>query len=212
MRYLLALLCCLLPAGTSFAAEGEAAASAEDRPALKVNEVEHGAFFGVEAGGLFLFGPANSQNGGFSPGRSFGVTAGYEIQDFLSLAVLVMGSSVSTPSGFSSDYTPEGGSSPMRGNFSSLLLGGLVKVSPIGFTDSNNVKRFFLFARLGGGYALMGPKNFYEGGDIALLGGIGVEYFTRLRHFSLGLSADFFYGIQHMGPGFSLTPALRYTF
>ncbi|MBI5547320.1 MAG: adventurous gliding motility protein CglE [Deltaproteobacteria bacterium] len=211
MRNLVIVLCCLLPTG-SFAAAGEASAPAEDRPALKVNEVEHGAYFGVEAGGLFLFGPKSAGNGGFSPGRSFGITAGYEIQDFLSLAVLVMGSSISTPSGFSSDFTPEGSNSPMQGNFSSLLLGGMVKVSPIGFADSNSVKRLYLYARLGGGYALMSPKNFYEGGDIALLGGVGLEYFTHLRHFSLGLSADFFYGIQHMGPGFSLSPTLRYSF
>ena len=209
MRTLLAAaaaMCLCLPAAAT-AAEGDAAAPVEDREGQKLNEVEHGIYFDVEAGGLFLFSPKNSGNGGFSPGRTFMITAGGEIGDIVSLGLMVMGSTITTPNGFKSD-----GANGLSGDFSNLTLGAMAKISFVGFADSNNVKRFYLYARVGGGYALMTPKDFYDGGDIALLGGIGAEYFTHLRHFSLGLSVDFFYGVKHMGAGLMLTPSLRYTF
>jgi hypothetical protein len=118
-----------------------------------------------------------------------------------------MGQTVNTPNGFISD-----GPTNMRGSFTALTLGAIAKVSPFGFKDANDVKRAYVYARLGGGYTLLGPSNFYKDGDISILGGVGIEYFTHLRHFSLGLTLDFFYGIQHMGPGLMLTPNLRYTF
>lgn len=202
---------CLLAMPAAALAQ-EAAAPIDDRPALKLSEVEHGIFVGVEAGGVFLFSPKAGANGGFSPGRSFTFTAGGDIGDIVSLGLLVMGSNISTPSGFTSPYTAAGATQPMKGSFSSLTLGAFAKISPFGFKDSNNVKRVYVYARAGGGYALMGPSNFYDGGDIVVLGGLGLEYFTHLRHFSLGLTADFFYGVNHMGAGLMVTPNLRYTF
>ncbi|HEY3446759.1 MAG TPA: adventurous gliding motility protein CglE [Myxococcales bacterium] len=199
-------LCSLLP---SVALAQDAAAPLEDRPGVKLNEVEHGIFVGVEAGGLFLFGPKASPTAktGFSPGGGFAFTIGGDIGDIVSLGLLVMGSTVSTPNGFASD-----GPTAMKGSFTALTLGAIAKVSPFGFKDSNDVKRAYVYARVGGGYSIIGPNNFYKDGDIAILGGLGIEYFTHLRHFSLGLTVDFFYGIQHMGPGLMLTPNLRYTF
>ena len=209
MRTVLATLCCLWCLFPGVALAQDAAAPLEDRPGVKVNEVEHGIFFGVEAGGLFLFGPKAAPNAktGFSPGGGFAFTLGGDIGDFLSIGLLVMGNTVNTPNGFASD-----GPSNMKGSFTALTLGGIVKVSPFGFKDSNDVKRAFVYARVGGGYSLMGPNNFYKDGDITVLGGVGLEYFTHLRHFSIGLTVDFFYGIQHMGAGLMLTPNLRYTF
>lgn len=203
-RLVAVALSCLLPTA---ALAQDAAAPIEDRPALKLNEVEHGIFLGVEAGGLFLFSPKATSGGGFSPGRSFAFTAGGDIGDIVSLGLLVMGSNVSTPSGFTSD-----GPAGLTGSFSALTLGAIAKVSPFGFKDSNEVKRTYVYARVGGGYTLIGPKDFYKDGDITILGGLGVEYFTHLRHFSLGLTVDFYYGINHMGAGLLLTPNLRYTF
>lgn len=207
MRTVLATLCLSLL--TSVALAQDAAAPIEDRPQVKINEVEHGIFIGVEAGGLFLFGPkaAAGAKTGFSPGGGFAFTLGGDIGDIVSLGLLVMGNTISTPNGFASN-----GPSSMRGSFTALTLGAVAKVSPFGFKDSNDVKRAYVYARVGGGYSLIGPTNFYKDGDISILGGVGIEYFTHLRHFSLGLTIDFFYGIQHMGAGLMLTPNLRYTF
>ena len=201
----LAALSCMLPAA---ALAEEAAAPLEDQAALKLNEVEHGLYLGMEAGGLFLFSPAAAKDtGGFTPGRTFTFTLGGDIGDFLSLGLLVMASNMSTPSGFTSD-----GPSGMRGSFSALTLGAMAKISPFGFKDSNDVKRAYVYARAGAGYALIGPKDFYKDGDVMVLAGVGLEYFTHLRHFSLGLTADFVYGVSHLGPGVMVTPNLRYTF
>jgi hypothetical protein len=207
MRTLLVAALCLTFPAAALGAEGDAAAPIEDRAAQKLNEVEHGLYFDVEAGGLFLFSPKNSGSGGFSPGRTFLVTAGGEIGDIVSLALMVMGTTVTTPAGFKSD-----GTDGLSGDFSSMTLGGMAKISFVGFSDSNNIKRLYLYARIAGGYSLVTPKGFYDGGDIALFGGLGLEYFTHLRHFSLGLTVDFFYGVKHMGAGLMLTPNLRYTF
>jgi len=198
-------LCALLPAA-SFAQE---AAPTEDRSATQVTEVEHGLFFGVDAGGLFLFGPKGSATGqtGFTTGRTFSFNLGYEISDIISIAVLVMSTHANPPSTYVSD-----GPTAMTGDFSSTIFGATVKVSFYGHPDSNAVKRLYVYARAGGGYALMDPKNYFNGGDIVILGGAGIEYFTHLRHLSLGLDANFLFGVNHMGPGFTVTPNLRYTF
>ncbi len=199
MRTLLVALCLLVPAGAF------AQSSPEDRQVQKLNEVERGVFLGVEAGGLFLFSPKANANSGFSPGRTFSVTLGADIGRWVSAGLLVMGTQTDTPSGFASDNAA-------RGDFSSLLLGATARIHFYGVEDANSVQRLFLHARLGGGYALMAPKDFYKDGDIVILAGVGLEYFTHLRHFSLGLTVDFLYGIQHMGPGLTLVPHLRYTF
>ena len=58
----------------------------------------------------------------------------------------------------------------------------------------------------------MGPKDVYESVDILVRAGIGLEYFTRLRHFSIGVDLDFAYGIQNLGAGVLILPQMKYTF
>ena len=60
--------------------------------------------------------------------------------------------------------------------------------------------------------SLMGPKDIYESIDILARVGIGFEYFTRLRHFSLGVDLDFVYGIKNLGAGVQIMPQMKYTF
>ena len=43
-------------------------------------------------------------------------------------------------------------------------------------------------------------------------GGLGFEYFTSLRHLSVGLDADFFYLLGPSSMMLSITPNLKYTF
>jgi hypothetical protein len=100
----------------------------------------------------------------------------------------------------------------MAGDFSSLILGATAKVFLLGVPDDNGVKRLFGYVRGGVGLAVIGPKNFYPGSDVVILAGAGLEYFTRLRHLSVGLDADFVMGVSYLGPGLMLSPNLRYTF
>ncbi len=203
MRHLaLASLLALLPA----AAAAQESTPTEDRPALRMNEVERGIFFGAEAGGLLLFGPASRDgSGGMCEGRSAGITLGVDFGELFSVAALVMGTTVDAPAGYS-------GPGNLRGDFSALTLGAMAKVSPYGVPDANGVKRLFVYARAGGGLSLMGPANFFPSNDILVFAGAGLEYFNHLRHFSVGLSADFVLGLNNLKAGLQLAPALRYTF
>ncbi|HCF58257.1 MAG TPA: hypothetical protein DFS52_09730 [Myxococcales bacterium] len=206
MRPLLAASLCLALLVPGVArAQGEAAAPLEDKPAVQLNEVERGLFFGAQAGAVLLFGPGAQQGSGLSMGQSLGVTVGVDIGELLSVGLLVLGSHIDTPPGFTAE-------SGMRGDFSTLTIGALARVNLFGSPDSNGIKRLFVDVHAGGGLGLMGPKNIYPSSDIVVLGGTGLQYFTHLRHFSIGLDADFLFGVSNMGPGAMLSPYLRYTF
>jgi hypothetical protein len=45
-----------------------------------------------------------------------------------------------------------------------------------------------------------------------IAGGPGVEYYTRLRHFSIGLAADALYALKAKAAGYAVYPTIRYTF
>ena len=42
--------------------------------------------------------------------------------------------------------------------------------------------------------------------------GPGIEYFTKLRHFSIGAAADVVYATKAGAVGFAVYPTVRYTF
>ncbi len=81
--------------------------------------------------------------------------------------------------------------------------------------------RLFTFFRAGGGFAFLSPdKNYKSNGDelkmsgssISFDGGLGAEYYTNLRHFSIAFEARAYY---LMGIGtllLNLQPSLKYTF
>jgi hypothetical protein len=115
------------------------------------------------------------------------------------------GKKLDTPAGFVSP-TSRGG------DFSVLAFGALARGSLLAIADGNGVRRFFVNVRGGAGFGPVGPKNFYESAETLVFGGLGIEYFTRLRHFSVGLDADMLYGVSHMGAGMMIAPNLRYTF
>jgi hypothetical protein len=47
---------------------------------------------------------------------------------------------------------------------------------------------------------------------VLIFAGPGIEYYTRLRHFSIGLEADFLFFALTQSIGFTVTPMLRYVF
>ncbi len=197
----------LAPVAARAASTAESAAPLEDRPALKVREVERGLFFGAEGGGLFLFKPTAASGSGFSAGRALGISMGSDLGELASLSLMVLGTQSDTPAAFVSS-----GSTRMAGDFSTLILGATAKLFLLGARDDNGVKRFFGYVRGGAGLAIIGPKNFYPGNDVVILAGAGLEYFTRLRHISVGIDADFIMGVSYLGPGLMVSPNLRYTF
>jgi hypothetical protein len=98
------------------------------------------------------------------------------------------------------------------GDFSTLVPGAVVRAHLVGFADSQEVKRTFFYVRGGAGYAVFSPKQLLPDSDILVFAGPGVEYYTRLRHFSVGLEVSGNYLINSGSFGFAVTPNLRYAF
>ena len=74
-------------------------------------------------------------------------------------------------------------------------------------------ERLFVFARAGGGYALWFPSDLTGAtGSIHVDGGLGLEYYTKLRHVSVGVEADFQALLAPTAFGISVYPTLKYTF
>lgn len=62
------------------------------------------------------------------------------------------------------------------------------------------------------GYARTFPKGLFGTSDVVVQGGPGFEYFTRLRHFSIGASLDYVRALKAKAHGATLYSTVRYTF
>jgi hypothetical protein len=98
------------------------------------------------------------------------------------------------------------------GDFAMLAAGLAAKVNIIGFADSQDVKRLWIYGRVAGGANFYFPNTLISQLDVMLQAGAGVEYYTRLRHFSIGLEANFQMMFVTTTFGVTLTPTLRYSF
>lgn len=84
-----------------------------------------------------------------------------------------------------------------------------------------STERLFLYVRAGGGFGFLSPEKNYKGDgtelsmnstSMAFDGGLGAEYYTVLRHFSVALEARAYY---FMGIGtlfLNIQPSIKYTF
>lgn len=181
-----------------------------DRSAVTFNEIERGFFFGVQGGARFLLNaPAREGTPSpFSAGQAAFIEVGYEFGDRLSVAGFVMASQNRA----SSTYTGFSENRAHSGDFSTVVPGANVKFNFIGFDDHQDVKRTWLYVRGGAGLALFSPKTILPDPDLMLFAGPGVEYFTRLRHFSVGLESTFTMFARTQSMGFTVTPNVRYAF
>ena len=207
MRRILAVAALLAFPAVSFA-QGVQTAPTKDKEAERFNEIERGLFFGVSGGWAFVVNPpAASGPRPFSPGQTAMVEVGYEMGERLALSLFVAGSANRASATYigHSDGT-------YSGDFSTLVPGVTVRANVIGFNDSQDVKRTWLYVRGGAGYALFSPRNLLPNGDVFVAAGPGIEYFTRLRHFSVGLEAMGTMLLTNGSFGFTVPPNLRYAF
>lgn len=190
-------------------APGVATATASENDEVskprKFEEIEKGFHIDAQIGALVLFSPKNQANGGVSPGLTIDVGLGYDISDRFALDVFLMGSNIATPSGFVSD-------NGQQGDISAFSIGLMGTYAFFGHPDDNGVDRLFLDGHVGAGVSLMRPKDIYESMDIMVRAGVGLEYFTRLRHFSVGVDLDFTYFVKNLGAGILILPNMKYTF
>lgn len=204
--YIVAALLLTLAAPAAWAQEA-APTLQEDPRAAKFKDVERGFFVGFDVGFVsFLKTPTADvaahpyagSGGGASRGVLIGANVGVDIGTLVAVSLFAVGANEKA----SDDY----------GAFS-LYAGGLdLRVSPWSMKDRNGWKRLFAYAHVRGGYARTWPKGLF--GDVETLasGGVGLEYFTRLRHFSVGVALDAEYAVKAKALGFALYPTVRYTF
>jgi hypothetical protein len=183
-------------------------ASVQDRPAVTFNEIERGFYFSVQGGPSFLVNPpAEEGERPFSTGQMAQVELGVDIGERLSVGIFLMGAANRA----GSDYTGNSGGAA-SGDFSYLVPGAVARMHLVGFEDNQDVKRTWIYARGGVGYTLFSPKLLLPDSDILVFAGPGVEYYTRLRHFSVGLEVTASYLVSSGSFGFAVSPNLRYAF
>jgi hypothetical protein len=205
MRTSVAVLLLLLPAAAL--AQDAAPQLQEDPRAARFADVERGFFVGFEAGYLGLLDTPTAdrekfrlagESGGRAGGLLVGATVGVDIGSRLSVALYGQGGNARA--------------NPNYGAFSLIAAGADVKVALRSWRDRNDWERTFVYLHARGGYAKSYPEGLFGTTDLVLAGGPGVEYYTKLRHFSIGLAADAVYATKAGAAGFAVYPTVRYTF
>jgi len=186
-------------------------ATAEDKQrAVTFNEIERGFFLGANAGfWATIVPPADaSSSKPFLGGQAVQLEIGYDIGERVSAALFFLGA-VTNRAG--SDYKGLSNGS-LSGDFGMIVPGATVKARLVGFADSQEVKRSWLYARASVGYVFYSPTALIPRSDVLISVGPGFEYFTRLRHFSIGVEANFNFLALTSSVGFSILPTVRYAF
>src|SRR5690606_31177256 len=126
---------------------------------------------------------------GLASGALVGVEAGVDILPTLQFGVLLWGQAVGADVEYKgiddSSIDPKGA----RGDFQSLLGGATLRWSFLQFADGNGIDRSFLYVRGAGGASVSRPVGVMGDGYWGAVG-LGFDYFTRLRHFALGIEVD----------------------
>lgn len=181
-----------------------------------VDEVERGFYLGADVGLSFL-GSLPAQAGTPSPsswGMMLRLEAGYDIGRYVTVSLF--GAFATYSAG--SDYIgySQGVAS---GAFSQLIPGLAVRFNALGFADGQGVQRTWLYVKAGAGWAFFQPTALFTGPNSTTsysafyaFAGIGVQYYTHLRHFSIGLEVDASFLGKSNAWGFQVTPNIRYAF
>ena len=179
----------------------------EDPRVAKFRDVERGFFVGFEVGYLGLTDtptadkvkyPLAGKSGGNAGGMLVGAMLGYDIGQHFSVALVGQGGNEKA--------------NPNYGAFSLLGAGLDVRVGLKAWRDRNDWQRLFVYAHGRGSYTWTFPEGLFGKSDLLVAGGPGVEYFTKLRHFSVGAAVDAVYATKAKAFGYAIYPTVRYTF
>jgi hypothetical protein len=179
----------------------------EDPRAPRFAEVERGFFTGFEVGWLHLFDsptadpgkyPFAGASGGAADGLMIGAHVGLDVTDRFAISLFVSNSNLEASTSY--------------GAFNLVAAGLDARVSLLGRRDRNGVERLHVFVHGRGGWLVTRPSGLFGTNDVLVAGGPGVEYFSRLRHFSFGLAADVAYVVDASTVGVAVLPTVRYTF
>ena len=204
--FVLATVLLAAPLGSARAQEA-APPLQEDPRAPRFAEVERGFFTGFEAGWLHLFDsptadrgkyPFAGESGGAAGGFMMGAHVGVDVTDRIAVSLFASGANAEASASY--------------GAFSLVATGLDLRLSLIGRRDRNGVERLHVYVHGRGGWLMTRPSGLFGTSDVLLAGGPGIEYFTRLRHFSIGLATDVAYVVDASTLGVAVLPTVRYTF
>jgi hypothetical protein len=203
-----ALVSLMLAVPLAVAAQEAAPQLQEDPRAARFRDVERGLFVGFEIGYHSVlktpvadpahFPYAPSGGGGRAGGLLVGLSVGYDLSSRLALSLFALASELKAD--------------PSYGAFNVVGGGADVRFAVFASADSNDVERLYGYVHARGGYARTYPNGLFGTNTGLAQGGIGIEYYTRLRHFSVGVALDGLYYLEPKAAGFAVTPTLRYTF
>ncbi|GAB4299265.1 MAG: hypothetical protein Kow0090_14730 [Myxococcota bacterium] len=188
---------------------------------IDYKEVEKGFFSELDLGPLYALS-GFSQDSGLKMGFMTSIGFGYDIADYLSfdagVGVLHWSSGGPTECTIGQDA----GCDPPADD--PLAVGQKVTPAPsdlFGVAPRFSVKlsfistfRTYFFLRAGGGVMLANPDDIVGSSAPIVEGSLGVEYYTGLRHFSIGIEPRVFALMASSGTAISLglIPTLKYTF
>ncbi|WP_373045435.1 adventurous gliding motility protein CglE [Vulgatibacter sp.] len=205
------VLASLLALGLSTLAAPAAAAEVQPNT-VRLNEVERGFWVGSTVGGVVYF-QTPGEGAGIGSGALVGVEAGFDVTRTLQLGLVAWGQAIGAEADYKGITDTELDPKGARGDFQSLLAGAMLRWSFLRFADDNGIDRTFLYVRGAGGPAISRPVGVIGDGFWGAAG-LGVEYFTRLRHFSIGLEANGLAMMTDDGDayGVAVLPHLKYSF
>jgi len=181
-----------------------------------VDEVERGFYLGADVG-LSFWGGLPAAAGTPSPsswGMMLRLEAGYDIGRYVTVALF----GAFAAYGAGSEYIgySDGAAS---GAFTQLIPGVDVRFNALGFADSQGVQRTWIYVKAGAGWAFFQPQALFTATPATssysafyAFAGVGLEYYTHLRHFSFGLEVDASFLGKSSEWGFQITPNIRYAF
>src|SRR5579871_5084804 len=131
----------------------QAAAPTKDKEAVEYNEIERGVNVGVGGGPYMLF--SAPKGGPFSFGQLARVEAGYDFGERVSVELFLMGTANRATSSYLGAATT---ANPAAGDFAALIPGLSARVNIVGLADAQEVKRLWVYAKAGAGYAIFQPS------------------------------------------------------
>ncbi len=182
----------------------------EDKKAITYNEIERGFFFEGRGGAFVVLNPPVLSGGVTYPsvGEAIGLDMGFDIGERISPSIFLL----ATANRMGSDYHGLSTNGAASGDFGALTPGAAIKVRLVGFKDSQEVDRTWIYVRGGAGVSFYSPNSLLPGIDVLVTAGAGIEYFTRLRHFVIGIEANFNFMALTQSLGFSVLPTVKYAF
>lgn len=185
-------------------------APAANRP---LAEVERGVWAGTNVGAV-VFLDLPGEGGGTAAGSLIGIELGVDLGRSFQLGLLAWGQSVGAPADYQGITDESLDPNRARGDFQSMLYGGSLRWNFLRLKDANDIERTNLYVRAGGGASLSRPIGILDEDGVFAMGGLGVQYHTRLRHFSVGAELGWMGLFGDVGEAHAITvfPHLRYTF